>query len=261
MPNAQIVNTGNPDHVLKVQSNWVPWFLRFKLDAHTEGIWSLFDGSEVVLSKPERPPRLARAGTGLTVNIDASNSVSGAVVSTTPATTEDTSIDLSHQTFLYQTELEFYRMDLNDYERQHDRILLARKMLYTRIDSSMFALIHNDKDDTLSSEFARLQTHYKPEASLAIQLTSRKIDQVSLATCRDMSEYITSMRQLRQELAYAGKRMSDTLYIATLINGLPAAYDRWRDRYYDTVEDSSASDSSLVSFETRLIRWEASLKR
>ena len=76
-----------------------------------------------------------------------------------------------------------------------------------------------------------------------------------------MSEYINRMRQLRQELAYAGKRMSDTLCIATLINGLPAAYDRWRDRYYESVEQSSASDSSVVSFEGRLIRWEASLKR
>lgn len=261
MPNAQIVNTGNPDHVLKGQSNWVPWFLRFKLDAHAEGIWPLFDGSEEILSKPERPPRLARAGTGLTANTDASNTSSSALASTRPATTEDTSIDFSHQIFLYQTELEFYRMDLHDYERQHDRILLARKMLYTRIDRSMFTLIHDDSSSSLSSQFARLQTHYKPEASLAIQLTSRKIDQISLVTCRDMSEYINQMRQLRQELAYAGERMSDTLYIATLIHGLPAAYNRWRDRYYESVEQSSASDSSVVSFEGRLIRWESSVMR
>lgn len=261
MPSTLIIDTGNPEHILRGQSNWVPWFLRFKLDAHAEGIWSLFDGSGEILSKPERPLRLARAGTDLTSNIDSSNSASSALASTTPATTEATSIDFSHQIFLYQTELEFYRMDLHDYERQHDRILLARKMLYTRFDSSMFALIHDDNDDTLASEFARLQTHYKPEASLAIQLTSRKIDQISLVTCRDMSEYIIQMRELRQELAYAGKRMSDTLYIATLINGLPAAYDRWRDRYYETVEQLSASDSSVVSFEGRLIRWESSLMR
>jgi hypothetical protein len=57
------------------------------------------------------------------------------------------------------------------------------------------------------------------------------------------------MRQLRQGLAYAGKCMPDALCIATLINGLPAALDRWRDRYYETVGDLSASDSSLVSFE------------
>lgn len=261
MPNTQIANASSPDHVLSGQSNWVPWFLRFKLDAHAEGIWSLFDGSEAILSKPERPTRLARACTDLTTNIDARNSTSGALASTTPATTEDTSIDFSHQIFLYQTELEFFRTDLHDYDRQHDRILLARKMLYTRFDSSMFALIHDDNDDTLVSEFARLQTHYKPEASLAIQLTSRKIDQISLVTCRDMSEYIIQMRELRQELAYAGKRMSNTLSIATLINGLPAAYDRWRDRYYETAEGPGAPEMPLVSFEGRLIRWEASLKR
>ena len=65
MPNTQTVNYGNPDHILKGQANWVPWFLQFRLDAHAEGIWSLFDGSEGVLSKQERPIRLSRAGTDL----------------------------------------------------------------------------------------------------------------------------------------------------------------------------------------------------
>jgi hypothetical protein len=261
MPNTQVINTGNRDHILSGQSNWSPWFLRFKLDAHGEGIWSLFDGSEEIFSKPGRPLRPARAGTDLTANIDASNIASSALASITPATTEDTSIDFSHQIFLYLTELEFFRMDLHDYERQHDRVLLARKMLYARIDRSMFALIHDDKDDSLSSEFAHLQSCYKPQASLAIQLTRRKSDQINLATCKDMSEYLNKMCQLRQELAYAGARMSDTLYIAALIDGLPAAYNRWRDRYYEITEGPGAPRMSLVPFEGRLIHWESSLTR
>jgi hypothetical protein len=63
-------------------------------------------------------------------------------------------------------------------------------MLHTRIDRFMFALIHDDNDDSLSSEFVRLQTHYKPEASLAIQLTSRKLAKISPVTYRDISEYL-----------------------------------------------------------------------
>jgi hypothetical protein len=190
MPNAQLVNTGNPDHILTGQANCVPWFLRLKLDAHTEGIWSLFDGSEEIISKPERPLRLARAGTDLTANIDASKSASSPLASTTPATIEATCIDFSHQFLLFQTELEFFRMYSHDHERQYDRIISAREMLHTRIDRFMFALIHDDNDDSLSSEFVRLQTHYKPEASLAIQLTSRKLAKISPVTYRDISEYL-----------------------------------------------------------------------
>jgi len=260
MPTTQIVNDDNPDHILKGQANWVPWFLRFKLDAHAEGIWFLFDGSEDVLSKPERPIRLARAGTDMAANTGTSNAASDVVAATTRETIEATGIDFSHQIPLYQTELEFYRTDLHNYERQQDRIMCARKMLYARIDSSMFAMIRDDKNDSLASEFARLQTHYKPEASLAIQLTRRKIDQISLVTCKDMSEYLNKMRQFRQELAYAGKLKSDARYIAMLLNGLPARYDGWRDRYYETTEGPGAPKMSLPSFEGRLVHWEWTLK-
>jgi len=94
-----------------------------------------------------------------------------------------------------------------------------------------------------------------------MQLTRRKIDQINLATCKDMSEYLNKMRQLRQELAYAGESMSDTLYIVNLLNGLPARYNSWKDRNYDTVEDSTPSESSLASFEGSLIHWEHKLKQ
>lgn len=72
------------------------------------------------------------------------------MATTTRKTIEATSIDFSHQISLYQTELEFYRVDLHDFERQEDRINCARKMLYARIDSSMFVTICDDKDDSLS---------------------------------------------------------------------------------------------------------------
>jgi hypothetical protein len=261
MPNTQIVNDSNSDHILRGQANWVPWFLRFRLDAHAEGIWSLFDGSEKALSKPERPIRLARAGTDLTATTSASNAASSALATATRETIETSDIDFSHQIFLYQTELEFFRMDLHDYERQEDRIVCGRKMLYARIDSSMFAMIRDDNDHSLSSEFVRLQSYYKPEASLAIQLTRRKIDQISLVTCKDMSEFLNKMRQLRQELAYAGEPMSDARYTAMLFDGLPARYNAWKDRYYETANGLGAPNISLVYFEERLIHWEYTLKQ
>jgi hypothetical protein len=261
MPNNQVIDIGSPDHILRGQANWVPWFLRFRLDAHAEGLWSLFDGSEQVLSKPERPIRLARAGTDLTATAGASNTANSALATTTRETIEALDIDFSHQIFLYQTELEYFRMDLHDYERQEDRINCARKMVYARIDSSMFATIREDKDDSLSSEFARLQTLYKPEAPLAILLTRRQIDQISLVTCEDMSAYLNKMRQLRQELAYAGESMSDARYIAMLFDGLPVKYNTWKDRYYETANGPGAPNISLVYFEGRLIHWEYTLKQ
>ena len=261
MPNAANNNTGDPDHILKGQANWVPWFLRFEIDIQIEGTWPLFDGSEEILPKPRRPMRPARAGTDLTTTSDPSSTASNAVVATAPEATNTTSIDYPHQVFLYQMELEFHRMDLHDDERQQGRNLCARKMLYARIDRSMFATMHDDRDNSLASEFARLQSCYKPKPSLAMQLTRCKIDQISLATCKDMSEYLNKMRQLRQELAYAGETMTDMRYVDRLHDGLPARYDSWKDRYYDTVEDSSASEFSLVSFEGRLIHWEYKLNQ
>ena len=139
-------------------------------------------------------------------------------------------------------------MDLHDHERQHDRIAYARKFLYARIDRSMFAIIHDDKGQSSASRFSRLQTHYKPESSFAIQLTA--------ATCKDLGEYLNSMRQLRRELTYAGEPMSDTRYIAKLLESLPARYISSRDRYNNTVKSSCASDSSLISSKGNLVHWE-----
>ncbi|GAB7333118.1 hypothetical protein MBLNU13_g04789t1 [Cladosporium sp. NU13] len=215
MSNAKINNADDPDHILRGQANWITWFLRFRLDAHVEGIWSLFDGSEEILPKSERSTRPACAGTDLTTTSDASNTANNALAATNLEMTSATSTDCSHQIFLYETEIEVHRMDVHDYE----------------------------------------------QSSFAIQLTRRKTDQISLATCKDMSEYLNKMRQLRQELAYAGEHMSDALYIAKLLDGLPARYDNWRDRYYHTAKDSSAPDSSLVSFEGRLIHWEYKMKQ
>jgi hypothetical protein len=126
MPDAANNNTSGHDHILRGQVNWVPWSLQFTLDAHVEGIWFLLDGSGEILDKPDRPTRPARASTDLTTTSDASNTASNALATTTLEVTNTTSIDFSHQIFLYQIELEFYRMDLYDYERQQERIGCAR---------------------------------------------------------------------------------------------------------------------------------------
>lgn len=260
MPNVANNNTSGHDHILRGQVNWVSWLLQFRLDAHVEGIWFLSDGSGEILDKPDRPTRPARASTDLTTTRDASNTASNALATTTLEVTNTTSIYFSHQIFLYQIELQFCRINLYDYERQQERINCARKMLYARFDHWMSGIIHDDKDDSLASHFARLQEHHKPKPSLTMQLTRRKIDQISLATCRDMSEYLNKMRQLGQKLAYASEPMSNMCYIGRLHDGIPARYNSWGDRYYDTVEDPNASESSLVSLEGRLVHWECKLK-
>lgn len=83
MSNAHNNNTGDPNHILRGQAKWVPWFLQFRLDAQVEGILSLFDGSEEILSKPERPIRPTRAGTVLTTTSDPSNTARNALATTT----------------------------------------------------------------------------------------------------------------------------------------------------------------------------------
>lgn len=226
MSDSQVTNKGGTDRVLTGQSNWIRWYPGFKADARADDTWSLLDGSESIITKPQRAAYLQSAVAASNATPahakDNDDTASQATTSNTlPA--KATGPEVARYDFFHKQSLDLYRLDLHDYEQQHKRVRRANKMLHGRIDLSMQAEIEDKQ--VPANALAHLQTQYRMQDSRAIQLAHDKIDSLTLGTCKDMTEYVNKMRQLKNDLAYLGDSITDTRFIAKLIKGLPSAYD------------------------------------
>lgn len=256
MSDSQVTNKGGTDRVLTGQSNWIRWYPGFKADARADDTWSLLDGSESIITKPQRAAYLQSA-------VAASNATpepakdNDDTANTLPA--KATGPEVARYDLFYKQSLDLYCLDLHDYEQQHERVRRANKMLHDRIDPSMQAEIEDKQ--VPANALAHLQTQYRMQDSRAIQLAHDEIDSLTLGTCKDMTEYVNKMRQLKNDLAYLGDSITDTRFIAKLIKGLPSAYFSWVERYHDIVADPDANNPSLKSVEAQLISKEATLPK
>lgn len=142
MTNAQVTKARSTDRLLTGQVNWERWYSGFKADARADDTWSLFDKSEAIVEKPTR--------TDYTFCHISSESTSDS---------KDTAIEVARKYFAYKQSLEWYKMDLHDYEQQHERVRRASKMILDRIDPSMLAEIEEDIQDPAVA-LEHLRAHY-----------------------------------------------------------------------------------------------------
>jgi hypothetical protein len=267
MTDTQVTNNNNSgtDRALTGQSNWIRWFPGFKADARADDTWMLFAGTEAILPKPLRKDYLSRSATtnaAPSAAGDDTASVTSSASTITPPPAVDpkaTGPEVARQDFMYKQNLDLYKMDLHDFEHQHERVRRANKMLHDRIHPSMQAEI--DDLQVPSEALQHLQRQYKMQDSRAIQLAHDRIDQLSLTQSKDMAEYINTMRQYKNDLHYLGDPITDSRYITKLIRGLPPAYSSWVERYHDIAADPDAPVPSLKSVEAQLISKEATLPK
>jgi arginine decarboxylase-like protein len=112
-------------------------------------------------------------------------------------------------------------MDLHDYGHQHERVCRANMMLRDRIDLSMRTETGDLQNPILA--LRHLETQYKMGRTLALH-TRDKIDRTTLATSKDMSEYLNKMRQFKNDLLQLRQPVTDDFYlIGKIVKGLPDA--------------------------------------
>lgn len=238
------VTTDGSDRILTGQANWLRWYPQFEHDAYADDLDTLFDGTEDIRNKPVRDAYINVNFTSAGDD-DAASHGSSSNTSALPNGPEVQRCD-----FTYKTQLDRYRDDLKEFEKQQERVRRANKLLFERVDQSIQPEIRLLRKPNLALDHLRNQ--YKMQDSCAKRFTNEKLDQLTLASCSDMTDYLGKMRQLKHDLESLRAPLSDDIFIDKIIKGLPSAYDSWIERYHDNEADPSATDYTLKSVEAQL---------
>lgn len=235
-------STGRPNRVLHGQGNWLRWYPGFKADARADDTWSLFDGTEDILSKPVRSEYLDKVGEP---QPGTDGKVSG--------------VEIQRREFTYNKAKDDFRMDERDYEKQRERVRRANKMLSDRVDDSM----QPDIEDYVNPRAAlqHLESLYKMQDSRALHLVQEQVDTLKLVDCDSMSAYWNQMRQLKVDLKSLGEPITDSQLINKIIKGLPDTYIDWVNYYHNVQADPNATKPTLQSVEAMLLSKELTVPK
>lgn len=245
--------TYDDDRILTGQANWLRWYLQFEHNAYTEGLETLFDGTEVMLTRPVRDKYINQTFTATNDN-DSDNDITASTASGSTTGVLPNDLEAQRRDFAYKIQLDLYHDDLAEFEKQQDRLRRANKLLFQRVDPSIQPEIFHLRNPHLALE--HLRERYKMKDSLAIHIATVKIDNVMLASCRDMATYLCEMRRLRRDLEALRAPLSDYAFLCKVVGGISWSHDAWREWYRKREADSTDADS-VKSVEDWLIYEEA----
>jgi len=181
MSSTQEDTADKADHILNGQSNWVRWFPGLRADARANKTWALFEGTEQILKKPIRSEYVTRP-------VLASDPITRQEKTPQAELEELVVREAQHRDF--KQGIEWYKLDLYEYEEQDARVCRALKMLNDRVDPCMRHDIENHTDPKAALD--HLESLYKMQDSCAIQFTYGQINALKLRNCPSMSDYLRS---------------------------------------------------------------------
>ncbi|KAK8194216.1 hypothetical protein M8818_007404 [Zalaria obscura] len=228
-------DTGLDLERLRGQDNYNTWCRDFQLLAELKGVWELYVGEDVILTKPNR----AQYHIKPLATVSEDQEMIDKPDKDTPALIAQ------------------YRLELEEYERNHKRVRLARALLPYWVDPSIRGQII--KIDSPKTMWDHLKSQYKMHGSRALDLALDKYENCTLDQCQEIQIYINRLTGLRQDVKEAGGEIGEAQFISKLIRGLTDKFQPFIDQYYFLQGTIGFTNNSIHDITSRLLTFESKI--
>jgi hypothetical protein len=179
--------------MLQGQENYLAWKRDLKFIAEANDVWKILNGEEIIHDKPLRPTLS---------NVQA---LSGPVTRSSTRDAEQSSADAQASDQL-SLIIQFYKLDLDEYEKQQKRFQYARGLLSTTINTSLRGCIKDEENTHQAME--KLKGLCKMNDAHALDMTLAKIEQLKFKSF--VSDLINTLKTYQQDILDLSGTFSET---------------------------------------------------
>lgn len=229
--------------VLQGQENYLAWKRDLKFIAEANNVWNILTGEETIQDKPTRPtisgvPNQAKPAK------KSNGKDADPIGSGMEAQTSD------QLSFIIQ----FYKLDLDEYEKQQKRLRYARGLLSTTINTALRGCIKDEENPQLAME--KLKGLCKMNDARALDMTLGKIEQLRFKG--SVSDLINTLKTLQQDITDLEGTFSDEQLMSKVVRSLPNRFNRFLDTW-NLLAGTAALPRDLVTLHGHLLGVEAQL--
>jgi hypothetical protein len=228
--------------VLQGQENYLAWRRDLKFIAEANNVWKLLTGEEIIQDKPTRP-----TFPGVSTQAKLAKKSNGKDADPVGGSTEAQTSDLS-------LIIQFYKLDLDEYEKQQKRFRYARGLLSTTINTALRGCIKDEEDPQLAME--KLRGLCKMNDARALDMTLGKIEQLKFKG--SISDLINTLKTLQQDIVDLNGTFSDDQLMSKVVRSLPNRFNRFLDSW-NLLAGTAALPRDLVTLHGHLLGVEAQL--
>ncbi|KAM3559037.1 hypothetical protein ARSEF4850_004308 [Beauveria asiatica] len=179
--------------ILQGQEIYLAWKRDLKFIAEANNVWKILTGEEAIQDRPTRPTLsgVATQAKSAKRSIGKDADLSG---SSMEAQTSDMSLII-----------QFYKIDLDEYEKQQKRFRYARGILSTTINTALRGCIKDEENPQLAME--KLKGLCKMNDARALDMTLGKIEQLKFKG--SVSDLINTLKTFQQDIIDLDGTFSD----------------------------------------------------
>lgn len=229
--------------VLQGQENYLAWKRDLKFIAEANNVWNILAGEETIQDKPTRPT-LSGVSTQAKPAKKSNGKDADLIGSSMEAQTSD------HLSVIIQ----FYKLDLDEYEKQQKRLRYARGLLSTTINTALRGCIKDEENPQLAME--KLKGLCKMNDARALDMTLGKIEQLKFKG--SVSDFINTLKTLQQDIIDLEGTFSDEQLMSKVVRSLPNRFNRFLDTW-NLLAGTAALPRDLVTLHGHLLGVEAQL--
>ena len=234
--------------ILSGQDNYNAWVRDFKLLAKAEGIWQFYQGSEPLLSKPNRDDYHIPQQKKKRVSADDSIVNSG-----------NTSIPTTGQLNTLETNIVQYKLDVEEWKEHDKRVRRAQTLLPEWVDPAIRGKLEEYENPKDAWDY--LQSQYKMTNARALDIALSKMGRLRLQDCKSMQDYLNQHEILKLDIVEAKGVYDDSQLISKIFRGLSFKYNNFVDQYHLMNEDENVKlkdiTTKLLTYESKLLEREA----
>ena len=229
--------------VLQGQENYLAWKRDLKFIAEANNVWNILTGEETIQDKPTRPTLFGVSTQAKPAK--KSNGKDGDPISTSVEAQTSDQLSLI---------IQFYKLDLDEYEKQQKRLRYARGLLSTTINTALRGCIKDEENPQLAME--KLKGLCKMNDARALDMTLGKIEQLRFKG--SVSDVINTLKTLQQDIIDLEGTFSDEQLMSKVVRSLPNRFNRFLDTW-NLLAGTAALPRDLVTLHGHLLGVEAQL--
>lgn len=244
--------------------NYTRWSRDIRLVADVKGVWDLISGAETILSKPDRDDyfqssRLANAEIKRLTEMSEEevNNLSTAEKTKRTKAINNASSSSKPDKELIQMNIMEFKLDLEEYEKQHKLIRLATALLTYWVDPAIRGKLQ--KLDGPHDIWMWIASQYKLDDTRAMDMALNEMEKVTLASSKNVQTYLNKLEMLRQDIEDVGGTVTDGQMLSKIIRGLTPQYNSFVEQYHLLQNLAGIPRIDLAGMTTKLLAHESIL--
>ena len=228
--------------ILQGQENYLAWKRDLKFIAVANNVWKILIGEEAIQDKRTRP---TRAGVSTQAK-SAKKSIAKEV--------DLSGSSVEAQTSYISLTIQFYKLDLDEYEKQQKRFRYARGILSTTINTALRGCMKDEENPHLAME--KLKGLCKMNDARALYMTLGKIEQLKFKG--SVSDLINALKTFQQDIIDVDGTFSDDQIMSKVVRSLPNRFNRFLDSW-NFLAGTAALPRDLMTLHGHLLGVEAQM--